>query len=217
MRIAAEALTRRFGGHVVLDGVSCVVERGSSLAVLGRSGRGKSTLLQVLAGLDQPQAGRATWDGVDIYAQPAAVREGQRLRSLGLLRQNPHLDPLLTAEENVLLAATFRTVPQARERADRLLERAGLDSCRGVPAAGLSGGQRIRTALVRALLPAPRALLADEPTATLDLQTAHAIEDLLFALAADEGLTLVVATHEPRLALRCSTRFDLDEAGAACA
>ncbi|MFW5750144.1 MAG: ABC transporter ATP-binding protein [Planctomycetota bacterium] len=209
MQVSAEHLSHSLGERLVLDDCSLSVAPGASLAILGPSGCGKSTLLHILAGLLVPDSGSVFWGETSPYNLPAREREGRRLSDVGLLRQTPHLHPLLSARENVLLPATFRTVETAEDRCDRLMARADITSCRDVAGDSVSGGQLIRVALVRSLLPRPRILVADEPTATLDAITARTLEDLLFTMSEEEGVTLILATHEQDLARRCNERLDL--------
>ncbi len=209
MQVSAEHLSHSLGERMVLDDCSLSVAPGASLAILGPSGCGKSTLLHILAGLLQPDRGSVVWGEARPYSLSARERERRRLSDVGLLRQTPHLHPLLSARENVMLPATFRGVEAAQTRCDRLMARADITGCRDVTGDSVSGGQLIRVALVRALLPRPRVLVADEPTATLDAATSRTLEDLLFTMSEEEGVTLILATHEQDLARRCSDRLDL--------
>jgi len=215
MELHAEGLRRVFAGTTVVDDVGFALPTGGSLALCGPSGCGKSTLLQIVAGLDHPDHGSVRWDGADIYAWGGGRRERERLRHVGLLRQDPDLEPQLNARENVLLAAAFRLVAGAEARADELLRRVDLAHCSGVPGAALSGGQAVRVALVRALLRRPRLLIADEPSASLDPDNARRVGDLLLRLIAEEGITLLLATHDHELAARCEQRLELTAAGSA--
>lgn len=209
MRVAAEGIIRRYGDHQVLDGVALTAERGTTLALTGASGRGKSTLLHILAGLDQPDGGRVCWDDHDVFAMPARRRERLRLKQVGLLRQDPWLDPRLTAMENCLIAGAFSGAQHLTERCRSLMAETGLDRCADVRGGSISGGQAVRVALVRALLSQPDLLFADEPTASLDSDTAAAIGDLLLRVTAAAGTTLVLATHDRDLAARCDQHLDL--------
>ena len=209
MQVELSQLRHRLGSLELFDGLSLSLASGSALAVTGPSGGGKSTLLHILAGLMPPLSGSLLWDGVDPYRLSQRRREALRLAQIGLLRQTPHLHPRLDVRANILLAATFRPINDADQRADTLLEAAGLRSCAGVRGAAISGGQLIRCALARALLPRPRLLIADEPTATLDAASAAAITQLLLDRQREEGLSLIVATHDPQLTARCDQVLEL--------
>jgi putative ABC transport system ATP-binding protein len=183
-------------GRRVVDGVDVDVEAGRILGVTGPSGSGKSTLLAVLAGLIVPDAG--TVDPAD-----RAGRTGIVLQGYGLL-------PVLTAQENVELPLQLRGVDPAvvRERAVRALNRAGLDDAGDRLAEELSGGQRQRVAVARALVTEPDLLVADEPTAELDADTASLVLAALRA-EADAGAAVVLATHDPDVAALCDTTLHL--------
>jgi ABC-2 type transport system ATP-binding protein len=199
-RLEARGLVHRYGERRVLDGVSFAVPPGEVFGILGRNGAGKSTLFSVLTGLLPPGDGALFLDG-------AAIRPGDRaLRArLGVVFQAPSLDPKLTAMENLLLgAALFRVgAAEARERAKKLLDFAELSDRSGDPAGKLSGGMRRRLEICRALLPRPAILLMDEPTAGLDAPSFARTWERLLGLRAEEGLTLLVTTHNPAEAEKC--------------
>lgn len=209
MRVEVSQLRHRLGSLELFDGVSLALASGKALAVTGPSGGGKSTLLHILAGLMPPLSGSLLWDEVEPYRLSRRRREALRLGQIGLLHQNPHLHPRLDVRANIMLAATFRPVHDAAQRAEELLAAAGLEACAGVRGAAISGGQLIRCALARALLTRPRLLIADEPTATLDGASAAAITQLLCDRQRDEGLSLIVATHDPQLTARCDQVLEL--------
>ncbi len=209
MQVDLSQLRHRLGSLELFDGLSLSVASGRSLAVTGPSGGGKSTLLHILAGLMAPCSGSLHWDQVEPYRLSARRREALRLAHIGLLLQQPHLHPHLDVRANILLAATFHRVADAEQRSETLLEATGLAPCAGVRGAAISGGQLIRCALARALLPRPQVLIADEPTATLDAASASAIIDLLLERQQAEGLSLIVATHDPQLTARCDQVLEL--------
>jgi predicted ABC-type transport system involved in lysophospholipase L1 biosynthesis ATPase subunit len=209
MQIGAYGLTRTFGRTVVLDGVELKVASGETCAITGASGVGKSTLLQILAGLDHPDAGQVCWDGYPL-PRSAAGRRRRFRQAIGWLGQSPLLDGQRSCLDNVLMPAAFRSQPQAHARAVSLLQRVGLAAQSDLRASALSGGQQVRCALVRALLVQPPCLIADEPTGTLDDPTANAVASVLCELAEQEGFTLVLATHDQQLASRCHARYHLD-------
>ncbi len=191
------------GGEVVnaLDDVSVVVAAGETVAISGPSGSGKTTLLNLIAGLDRPSAGTVTVLGQDLGALKERDLTAFRARSLGIVFQDPHLLPGLTALENVIAAR----LPWARRRvlepdARKLLIAVGLGSRMNHPPARLSGGERQRVGIARALLGQPRLLLADEPTGNLDAGSTEELIALLNELQTDLRLTLVIATHDPAVA-----------------
>ncbi|MHB8766568.1 MAG: ABC transporter ATP-binding protein [Deferrisomatales bacterium] len=203
--------TFRLGDAVVqaLDGVDLTVAEGEMLAVTGPSGSGKSTLLQILGCLDVPDAGSYRLDGEDVARLSEDALAEVRNRKIGFVFQTFHLLPRATALENVELPLLYGgrlAAREARDRARRALARVGLaDRTRHLPQQ-LSGGQRQRAAIARALVTAPRMLLADEPTGNLDTRTGAEILDLFQELNG-QGATLVVITHDPGVAARCSRRL----------
>lgn len=182
------------------------VAAGGRVAVTGPSGSGKTSLLYVLAGLERPRAGTVAWGDTELTRLPESSRDRWRRRHVGLVFQDFHLFPGLSALDNVLLPATFdrlAAAPEHHERALALLGRVGLgDPGRRVET--LSRGEMQRAAVARALLFSPPILLADEPTASLDAANAAAVADLLLELAAEAGATLIVVTHDPALLARFS-------------
>jgi ABC-type lipoprotein export system ATPase subunit len=203
--VALTRVTRAFqsGGDEVfaLADVSLTVAVGETVAITGPSGSGKTTLLNLIAGLDRPTSGTVTVLGQDLTSLKERDLTAFRARSLGLVFQDPHLLPGLTALENVIAAR----LPWARRRvlepeARKLLKAVGLGSRMNHPPARLSGGERQRVGIARALLGQPRLLLADEPTGNLDAGSTEELLSLLDELRSDLGLTLVVVTHDPAVA-----------------
>ena len=198
----------------VLRGVSLRVAAGESLAITGMSGAGKSTLLQIMGGLDRPTAGRVLYRGRDLYAARDRERSALRARNIGFVFQAYHLLPELTVLENVLLPGlsahgAFLHGKRLRERAAMLLDRVGLAERAPHRPNELSGGEQQRAALARALMNAPELLLADEPTGNLDSKTGEDVLRYLFELAAGEGLTLIIVTHNEALAGYCRRHIEL--------
>ncbi|NLB66158.1 MAG: ABC transporter ATP-binding protein [Lentisphaerae bacterium] len=198
----------------VLRGVSLRVAAGESLAITGMSGAGKSTLLQIMGGLDRPTAGRVLYRGRDLYAARDRERSALRARNIGFVFQAYHLLPELTVLENVLLPGlsahgAFLHGKRLRERAAMLLDRVGLAERAPHRPNELSGGEQQRAALARALMNAPELLLADEPTGNLDSKTGEDVLRYLFELAAGEGLTLIIVTHNEALAGYCRRHVEL--------
>jgi putative ABC transport system ATP-binding protein len=203
----AEAVTRDFpsGSGVVraLRGVSLAVYPGELIALRGRSGSGKTTLLNILTGLDNPTTGRVRLNGQDLAPLGEAVRALLRRDVVGMMFQNAHLFPVLTAQENVEVPLRLAHVKPASERANRArraLELVGLVPRAEHRGMELSGGEQQRVALARALVSAPRFVVADEPTGNLDSQTGRAIAALLCDVAHSEGIGMLIATHDASIA-----------------
>lgn len=186
----------------VLTGLDLTIEAGERIAVVGESGTGKSTLLHILGLLDAPSAGRLLIDGLDVFAQPEAEQAAFRNRQVGFVFQFHHLLGDFTAIENVMLPGMIAREPvtATRGRAEHLLERVGLAHRMHHRPGELSGGEQQRVAVARAVMRTPRLLLADEPTGNLDPSTGERVHELLLELNAECGATLVVATHNGRLA-----------------
>ncbi len=192
------------GRLTILHQVSFRVMPGEAVAVVGASGSGKSTLLGLLAGLDVPTAGAVRIDGVDLFALDEDQRAELRGRLLGFVFQSFQLLPALTALENVMLPLELAGKASARSDAEQMLGRVGLMHRLHHYPKHLSGGEQQRVALARAFALRPRLLLADEPTGNLDAATGAAIIDLMFAMNAEQGTTLVLVTHDEAIASRCA-------------
>ena len=188
----------------ILTGVSLSVEPGETLALLGPSGSGKSSLLMVAAGLEAPTAGRVRIAGTDLTGMGEDALARFRRNHVGIVFQSFHLIPTMTALENVAVPLELAGSRDAFARARAELEAVGLGArCDHYPAQ-LSGGEQQRVALARAIAPEPKVLFADEPTGNLDGVTGAEITDLLFALHARKRTTLFLVTHEEALAKRCA-------------
>lgn len=187
----------------ILIGASLLAEKGRSLAILGPSGSGKSTLLMVMAGLERVTSGRIILADEDITNLGEDALARFRARHIGIVFQSFHLIPNMTALENVSIPLELNGETQAIERARAELARVGLASRAGHYPQEMSGGEQQRTAIARAVVARPSILIADEPTGNLDAKTGVEIADLLFQLQADVGTTLVLVTHDERLAARC--------------
>ncbi len=195
----------------VLKGVSLVMAAGDAVAVTGPSGCGKSTLLNIVGALDVPTRGRVVLGGEDLAGVSERTLAGIRNRQVGFVFQLHHLLPQLTALENVLIPALPAGGGAAvRARAEHLLERVGLADRRHARPSRLSGGECQRVAVVRALINKPALLLADEPTGSLDGDTASELVDLLVELNREEELALLVVTHSESVAARMARRYRLD-------
>ena len=202
----ARGVTREFrAGHGTvwaLRGVDLAVLPGEMVALRGRSGSGKTTLLNILTGLDDPTSGAVTLLGHDLARLDEAARARLRREGAGILFQQSHLFPLLTAQENVEVMLRLDRTPgeKRRERARRALDLVGLGSRAHHRALELSGGEQQRVALARALVHAPRFVVADEPTGSLDTRTGRDIADLLRDVAHSQRVGLLVATHDATVA-----------------
>jgi len=192
------------GAGAVLDGLDLDVAQGEAIALVGRSGVGKTSLLNVIGGLDRDFDGRVAIHGKELKTLSDRALADFRNQTIGFVFQGFHLLPHLTALENVLLPTFFESGERtdAEQRARRALERVDLPAAGNGYPGRLSGGQRQRLAVARALVSGPRLLLCDEPTGNLDQQTGEAILDLLVGLRESEGLTLVFVTHEARVSCR---------------
>ncbi len=181
-----------------LRGVDLLISPGELVALRGRSGSGKTTLLNILVGLDDPTQGRVMTLGQDLAQLNEAARAALRRKSIGLLFQNAHLFPTLTAQENVEVALRLQLTPENErvERARAALELVGLGARAHHRGLELSGGEQQRVALARALVHTPRFVIADEPTANLDSLTARKIVQLFQDIVQQTGIALLVATHD---------------------
>ena len=197
----------------ILDRVSIEVAAGASMAIIGASGSGKTTLLGLLAGLDTPSSGAITVAGQRIDLLDEERRALLRRSQVGFVFQSFHLLPALTAEENVMLPLELDGQGDARTRALAVLGEVGLGARTHHYPHQLSGGEQQRVALARAFVHRPRILFADEPTGNLDRRTGGAVGELMFELNRAHGTTLVLVTHDLKLAERCMSIVEL-EAGA---
>ena len=202
--VAAERVVKTYGegraARRVLDGASLHVPAGEIVAILGRSGTGKSTLLHLIGGLDRPDAGEITVAGERVTGASERVLSRLRRQRIGFVFQFFHLLPELTGEANVLLAGRVRGAePDAAHRGQALIDGLGLREVAGSLPHQLSGGEQQRFAIARALVNDPDVLLADEPTGNLDTRAGAEVLRLLRA-GADEGRAVIIVTHEPAAA-----------------
>ena len=214
-----QGVTRSFGGSgdsattEVLRGISFVLDEGEALAIVGPSGCGKTSLLNLIGGLDQPDEGSIRLGGRDLAQMNAEELASMRAEELGFVFQAHHLLPQCTALENVLVPSLVCTDADLRgsapERARALLDRVGLGERHDHFPAQLSGGEAQRVAVVRALINEPRLILADEPTGSLDGESAQQLGDLLLEVHAEQGTALIVVTHSNQLAERLGKQLSL--------
>ncbi|MBF8779074.1 ABC transporter ATP-binding protein [Pseudomonas fulva] len=198
------------GDLTILHSLSLSLATGDSLAIVGASGSGKSTLLGLLAGLDRPTGGNVILAGQDLGTLDEDQRARVRAEHVGFVFQSFQLLDSLDALENVMLPMELEGRRDAREQARQLLERVGLGRRLSHSPRQLSGGEQQRVAIARAFAAKPAVLFADEPTGNLDSQTGERISDLLFELNKERGTTLVLVTHDERLAHRCRRQIRLD-------
>ena len=198
----------------ILRDISFTVPAGETLAIVGASGSGKSTLLGIMAGLDTPTSGRVRVAGQDLFALDEDARAALRARQMGFVFQSFQLLAHLSALENVMLPLELAGRRDARSSARDMLERVGLGQRLGHYPKVLSGGEQQRVALARAFVMRPAALLADEPTGSLDYATGEKVMALMFELNREQGTTLVLVTHDAAIAARCDRRVAI-EAGQA--
>jgi len=215
--LEAEGLVREFreGASTlrILDGLELKLARGECVAIVGASGSGKTTLLQILGGLDRPTAGHVRIAGRDLHALDEAERGALRNRSIGFIYQFHHLLPEFSALENVAMPLLVRRLPtaEAKAKAQALLEEVGLGERLTHRPHQLSGGERQRAAVARALVTEPALVFADEPTGNLDGRNAEQVFELMLRLNRDRHTTLVIVTHDARLAARMDRVLTLSE------
>lgn len=195
----------------VLSGIDLNLQSGTTTALVGASGAGKSTLLNLLGALDRPTSGTVCFRGDNIFNKNDRQLAAFRNRSIGFVFQFHHLLPEFTALENVMMPALIARIPrpQARKTAETLLEDVGLGQRMTHRPGELSGGEQQRVAIARALALGPELLLADEPTGNLDMKTSDGIHAMLTELQVKNGLTLVIVTHNERLASAMGTTIHL--------
>ena len=211
--VQAQAVTKQVstleGELVILQPIDLQVYAGESLAITGASGSGKSTLLGILAGLDVPSSGKVHLNNQCLTDMDEEGRAQVRAHNVGFIFQSFQLLPGLTALENVMLPLELRGDKNAKNLAAEFLARVGLSARLNHYPQQLSGGEQQRVAIARAFASQPRILFADEPTGNLDSATGARIIDLLFELNQAQGTTLILITHEERLAARCQRRVEL--------
>jgi putative ABC transport system ATP-binding protein len=206
-----KSVTDSSGELQILRDIQFDVPGGSSVAIVGASGSGKSTLLSLLAGLDTPTSGHVKLAGIDLFAMSEDQRAAWRAQHLGFVFQSFQLLHNLTALENVMLPLELQGDKAARTKATEMLTRVGLGQRLGHYPKVLSGGEQQRVAIARAFVVQPRLLFADEPTGSLDHATGQMVMDMLFDMNAKAATTLVLVTHDEKLARRCDMQLHLTD------
>lgn len=196
-----------------LRDVDLSIEKGESIAIIGKSGSGKSTLMHILALLDKPTEGEITIEGSDVKTLTTKDLDKLRNDTFGFVFQQFFLNANASVLENVILPLKIAGVPavERRKRGMEVLKAVELEDKAASKAVDLSGGQKQRVVIARALINNPQIIFADEPTGNLDTATGGKIEDLLFSLNKEKGITLVVVTHDDDLASRCSRQVNIKD------
>lgn len=213
MKIEANELSKIYGEGesrvTALDRASFQIMPGDFISITGPSGSGKSTLLHLLSGLDQPTSGRLTYDGQDIYSLSDRERSALRRRSIGFVFQQFHLLPVLTARENILMPLLLDKKQPDEAYLEQLTQLLGIGSRLTHLPHELSGGQQQRVAIARALIAQPDVIFADEPTGNLDSRSGGEVMEMLRAIHEKMEKTLVIITHDNRMAQMADRRFSI--------
>jgi putative ABC transport system ATP-binding protein len=209
--IEIKEVTKRYGLNRVLDAVTFDVQGGEFVSIVGASGAGKTTLVHTLIGAEGISDGKITVD--DYVVSNLKPKQNQEYRRrIGIIFQDYKLLPQKTVYENIAFALEVAGYPKSmiQKRTMQALKMAGLEGQRNSFPRQLSGGEAQRTAVARALVHAPELIIADEPTGNLDNRTGHDVSDLLMTLNREQGTTLVMVTHDERLAARCARQFSIE-------
>lgn len=211
MNIEAKELSKIYGQGenrvIALERASLVIAPGDFISIMGPSGSGKSTLLHLLSGLDRPTSGHLTYDGKDIYSLSDKELSAFRRRRIGFIFQQFHLLPVLTARENIIMPLLLDKKQPDETYLDQLTELLGIRERLTHLPHELSGGQQQRTAIARALIAKPDIIFADEPTGNLDSRSGGEVMELLKNIWRSMGKTLVIITHDKRIAQMAERRF----------
>ena len=221
MIIRSDNITKAFGTHEVLKGLSFNASQGEVLSIVGASGAGKTALLQILGTILYPDSGSVIIDGVDVFSLDAKALSAFRNQKIGFVFQFHHLLPEFTAVENIMLPALIGryegassqrlTDSQIRKHAEELLRELGLKGKEGSRPSELSGGEQQRVAIARAMINQPKIIFADEPSGNLDSKTKQELHDLFFKMRDSHGQTIVIVTHDEQLAKRCDRSLTLKD------
>ncbi len=213
MIIEAHDIHKSFGRLEVLKGIDFCADKAETVSIMGASGTGKSTLLQILGTLSTPDKGSLTIDGEDVLKLGSDALASFRGRKIGFVFQAHHLLPEFTALENVMIPALISGAPSAKAKTEalRLLSNLGLKDRASHKPSELSGGEQQRTAIARAIINRPSVLFADEPTGNLDSVTKQEIHKIFFDLRDSIGQTIVIVTHDPQLAALCDRRLEMKD------
>lgn len=213
MIIEAHDIHKSFGQLEVLKGIDFSADKAETVSIMGASGTGKSTLLQILGTLSTPDSGSLMIDGEDVLKLRSDALASFRGRKIGFVFQAHHLLPEFTALENVMIPALIAGTAASTAKAEalRLLRSLGLKDRASHKPAELSGGEQQRTAIARAIINRPSVLFADEPTGNLDSATKQEIHKVFFDLRDSIGQTIVIVTHDPQLASLCDRRLEMKD------
>lgn len=204
---------KKQGAFLALDDISFTVPDGASVAIIGKSGSGKSTLMHAMSGLDRPEVGEVVIDGTDILKMKQRAVDQFRSKKIGFIFQSFFVQANESVIDNVSLPLEIANVPSRlrKQRIDKALEAVELDDKKNNKAKDLSGGQKQRLAIARAIVNEPSILFADEPTGNLDSTTGEKIEDLLFAYNKEQGVTLIIVTHDMDLGRKCDIMINVKD------
>ncbi len=215
--IEVKRITKTYGkkqnAFKALDDVSFTIPDGASVAIIGKSGSGKSTLMHAMSGLDRPELGEVIVDGEDILRLKAKQVDKFRAQKIGFIFQSFFVQANESVADNVSLPLEVADVPlgERKRRIDEALESVELLDKKKNKAKNLSGGQKQRLAIARAIVNRPRIIFADEPTGNLDSATGEKIEDMLFGYNRDNGVTLIIVTHDKELAEKCDILINIKD------
>lgn len=215
--IEVKEVTKTYGkkqnAFKALDNVSFTIPDGASVAIIGKSGSGKSTLMHAMSGLDRPEVGEVLIDGENILGLKAKHVDAFRAQKIGFIFQSFFVQANESVADNVSLPLEIANVPlrERSQRIDRALESVELLEKKKSKARNLSGGQKQRLAIARAIVNQPRIIFADEPTGNLDSVTGKKVEDMLFGYNRDNGVTLIIVTHDQELAEKCDILINIKD------
>jgi putative ABC transport system ATP-binding protein len=193
----------------IFENLNFTLDKGKTVAIMGKSGSGKSTLLSLISGIIKPESGEIWLDGVSYSNLSESQLNDFRATNIGFIFQNFHLVSYLNALENVMLPAKVCKISNPKEKAIELLKNVGLSHRLDHLPSELSGGERQRVAIARALIHNPKIILADEPSGNLDEQTGNEVMDVLFKLIKENRTTLILVTHSKEVAKRCEKIYEL--------